>query len=416
LKILVVSQYFWPETFIINDLVRALARQGHELVVATGKPNYPEGYVYEGYRSAGVVREEFVEGVELLRIPLRPRKTGGGLNLICNYLSFVFSGVLRLPWLLRGRHFDAILVFAPSPITAALPAILLKYLKRGYLAIWVQDLWPESLAATGFVKGPVLLGAVGRLVQWIYACSDMLLLQSEAFRAPVAQYASKTKAVYYPNPVDPIFFRDDMVASLPVALDSLMQSYFCVVFAGNLGNAQSLDSIVDAAKLLADKKRIRLLLVGTGSRLEWLQQQVAIHALDNVVLAGRFPSEVMPALFRRADALLVSLAPDEIFSKTVPSKIQSYLAAGRPIIAALNGEGARVVRQAGAGLTCPAGDSRALADAICEMFELSPDQRQIMGEAGRAFAREHFEIDQLASRLVTLLRQEIDSSHKAGKQ
>ncbi len=412
MKILIVSQYFWPETFIINDLVKALAQQGHQIVVATGKPNYPEGHIYDGYSRSGTQREEFIPGVEVVRVPLRPRKGGGGFNLICNYLSFVFSGMLRFPWLLRGHRFDTILVFTPSPITAALPAILLKYLMPSHLAVWVQDIWPESLAATGFVRNTVALRWVGCLVRWIYARSDTLLVQSEAFLVPVMRYAPRDKIVYYPNAVDTVFFQEESSEPLPVVLESVMKSHFCVVFAGNLGSAQALEGIVEAAKILSAWPQVRFLLVGVGSRLDWLQQQVLACGLDNIVLAGRYPVSVMPELFKRADALLVTLNSDEIFSQTVPSKIQAYLAAGRPIIAALNGEGARVVKQAGAGLTCPAEDAPALASAVREMFELSPFQRESMGAAGRAYALEHFEINRQARRLVTILQQRIDLSKK----
>ena len=151
MRVLIVSQYFWPESFIINQVAATLATQGHQLVVLTGKPNYPEGEIYQGYQQKGILHEK-MDNVEVIRVPLKPRKSGGAKALLLNYLSFIWSGLVRFPFLVRGRQFDTILVFAPSPITSAIPAILLKYLKRVHLAIWVQDLWPESLSATGFIK------------------------------------------------------------------------------------------------------------------------------------------------------------------------------------------------------------------------------------------------------------------------
>lgn len=410
MKLLIVSQYFWPEIFIINDLARTLAQQGHELVVVTGKPNYPEGAVYAGYQRSGIQRERFADGIELIRVPLRPRGSGGALNLLLNYASFVASGLLSLPWLLRGRTFDAVLVFAPSPITAAIPAVLLKYLKRSHLALWIQDLWPESLMATGFVKNRLALRGVGQLVRWIYARSDTLLVQSQAFVAPVVRYASADKVVYYPNSVDQVFFQDQPHEPLPEALESMMGAHFCVVFAGNLGTVQALESILEAAKLLADLPAVKLLLVGAGSRLEWLQRQIAAARLDNLLLAGRYPVAVMPALFKRASALLVTLKDDEIFAQTIPSKVQAYLAAGRPLVAALNGEGARVVEQARAGLTCAAGDAAALADCIRRLHALPQGELEHMGRAGRAYALEHFEMSRQATRLVEILQQRISTA------
>src|SRR5690606_35577400 len=248
-----------------------LDEQGHEVIVATGKPNYPDGKVFDGYRAGGTQRERFLGRIEVLRVPLWPRGQGGAKNLILNYLSFVFSGLLYLPWMLRGREFDAILVFAPSPVTQVIPAILLKWLKRAKLALWVQDLWPESLSATGFVRNPYLLRAVGWMVHGIYKCCDTLLVQSRAFVEPVAQYADRAKIQYYPNSMD--ISSPKAGVSMPNELLELLEQHFCVVFAGNLGTAQALETIVQAAIHLRDDPHIRLVLVGSGSRLAWLKAQ-----------------------------------------------------------------------------------------------------------------------------------------------
>ena len=400
-RILILSQYFWPESFIINDIVRTLDAQGHEVVVATGKPNYPDGKVFEGYRAAGTQRERYLGRVEVLRVPLWPRGQGGAKNLILNYLSFVFSGLLCLPWMLRGRQFDAILVFAPSPITQAIPAILLKWLKKAKLALWVQDLWPESLSATGFVRNPYLLRAVGWMVRAIYRPCDTLLVQSRAFVEPVAQYADRAKIQYYPNSMD--VSSSKAVVPVPGELLELLEQHFCVVFAGNLGTAQALDTLVQAAVHLRDEPRIRLVLVGSGSRLAWLKAQQQALGLDNLVLPGRFPMEAMPQIFERASALLVSLNDEPAFAQTIPSKIQAYLAAGRPILACMNGEGARVVCEARAGLASPAEHVDALVRNIRQFQSMSLLQREQMGRAGRDYFDRNFEMRSQVKRLVEML-------------
>lgn len=401
MKILVVSQYFWPEGFIINDIVRMLDELGHEVVVATGKPNYPDGKIFDGYCAKGTMRERFLGEIEVLRVPLWPRGEGGAKNLILNYLSFVLAGLMLLPWMLRKREFDAILVFAPSPILQAIPSIPLKWLKKAKLALWVQDLWPESLAATGFVKKPCLLKVVGWLVRVIYRCCDTLLVQSHAFIEPVSRYADRQKIVYYPNSVD---VRPPVVAvSIPEELKELLDTHFCVVFAGNLGTAQSLDTLVQAAENLRDDPQIRLVLIGSGSRLSWLKSQQHALGLDNLILAGRFPAEAMPQIFERSSALLVSLNDDEAFAQTIPSKIQAYLAAGRPIIASINGEGARVVSDAGAGLVSPAKDMPALVANIRHLKELDPAERSEMGFAARRYFDEHFDMRRQVKILAELL-------------
>lgn len=402
MKLLIVSQYFWPETFIINDLARTLSEQGHELVVVTGKPNYPEGSVYDGYQHFGVQREQFAGSIEVVRVPLWPRGNGGARNLILNYLSFVFSGLVFFPWLLRKREFDAILVFAPSPITQAIPAILLKWLKKTHLAVWVQDLWPESLAATGFIRHPNLLKAVGYLVRGIYAGCDTLLVQSRAFVEPVARYTRREKIIYYPNSMD-VQAPAKAVERISPELAGELEQHFSVVFAGNLGTAQAVETLLDAAIRLKHDADIRLVLVGSGSRLAWLQAQKQAHQLDNLLLPGRFPVEAMPQIFERADVLLVSLRDEEIFAQTIPSKIQAYLAAGRPVIASLRGEGARVLMEAGAGRACEPDDPAALAALIRTMKGLPATELQTMGRAGKAYFHEHFEMSNQVTRLVEIL-------------
>ncbi|MGE6992000.1 glycosyltransferase family 4 protein [Pseudomonas sp. NPDC047961] len=403
MRILVLSQYFWPESFIINDIVLTLHEQGHEVVVATGKPNYPGGKLFEGYRLWGTQREHHQGKVEVFRVPLWPRGEGGTRHLVFNYLSFVLSGLLFLPWMLRSREFDAILVFAPSPVLQAIPAIPLKWIKRAKLALWVQDLWPESLAATGFVKCPHVLRMVGWVVKGIYRCCDKLLVQSQAFFVPVARYAPKEKIYYFPNSIKDEGIIDETPA-VPLELIEVLSNYFCIVFAGNLGTAQGLDTVVQAAIELRDEPDLRLVLVGSGSRLAWLQSQKRSLGLDNLILPGRFPMHAMPYIFERSSVLLVTLSDQEIFSQTVPSKIQAYLAAGKPILASLNGEGARVVLEAGAGLASPAEHVHELVKNIRAFRSMSRLQREQMGRAGRNYFERKFEMRSQVKRLVEMLQ------------
>lgn len=403
MKLLVVSQYFWPENFIVSDFVHKLAERGHEVTVATGKPNYPDGKVFAGYSAGGIVRERYMDKVDVVRVPIWPRRGGGGFNLAMNYLSFVFFGLLCFPWLLRSRSFDAIFVFAPSPITQVIPAILLKWLKRAHLAVWVQDMWPESLAATGFIRNGWLLKTIRLLVRWIYANSDTLLLQSKAFHEPVAEYAARGKLIYFPNSIDPDL-PEGLADALPAELSNSLGQKFCVVFAGNIGKAQAVETLVQAAVLLQDQPEVCLVVVGSGSMLDWVRSQKALLKLDNLVLPGRFPAGSMPELFGKASALLVTLKSGGVLAHTVPSKIQAYLAAGRPIVAALQGEGGKVVAEAGAGMVCEPENPQALADCIRSMHALAPFERAAMGRSGRAYFDEHFDMNRQVVRLVEILQ------------
>lgn len=431
MRLLVVTQYFWPETFIINDLVRKLEGMQLDVVVVTGKPNYPDGELFPGYKKSGIQHETFGSNVDVWRVPLHPRGRGGAWNLLRNYLSFVWSGVFRFPYLLRAYEFDAILVYAPSPITAVVPAIALKLQKRAHLALWVQDLWPDSLAATGFVRNALLLRIAGWLVRCLYACCDTLLVPSHAFMKHVAKYASMGKITYYPNSIDfncePNYSsaRDEngelsdseckSVGGLPDHLREILDDQFCIVFAGNVGKAQAIESLVEAALLLQDRTEVKIIVVGSGSMLDWLRERKETLRLNNLVLTGRYPMSVMPELFHRAKGLLVSLKDEEIFSCTIPSKVQAYLASGRPVVAALNGEGARVIREANAGLICAAEDSEGLAGCILSLYEMTEEQRRLMGESGRAYFHKHFEMNQQAKRLIAILQDRIYASRSSAE-
>lgn len=402
MRILVVSQYFWPESFIINDLVRNLTAQGHIVKILTGKPNYPDGAVFEGYSAAGYSEEDFESKARVCRAPLRPRGASGAKNLLFNYLSFIVNGLKFYPAAVKGETYDAIFVFAPSPITSVIPAIYLKWKLNSHLAVWVQDLWPESLSATGFIKNKFALRVVGWMVKGIYAFVDTLLVQSRAFRQPVARYADPVKIVYYPNSYQ------DVPASLqetqiPAPLLAELDNHFCLVFAGNLGTAQSVETLVEVADKIRHLHGLRIVLVGSGSMLRWIESQKQSRNLDNLLLAGRFSATEMPHFFSRAAGLLVTLKQDEAFSYTIPSKVQAYLAAGRPIIAALDGEGASVIQEARAGLTSPAQDAAGMAGCIEQLFNMSPDERESLGAAGRAYYLEHFEMERQSQRLVEIL-------------
>ncbi len=387
MKLLIVSQYFHPESFRITALCQDLAERGHSITVLTGQPNYPSGKIAEGYR-AWSFRREVLGNVEIVRIPLYPRKNGSGIHLTLNYLSFVVSGLLFGPWMLRGRRFDAVFVYAISPLLQALPAIGLKWIKRAKLVVWVQDLWPEALEATGFVKNRALLAATAAIVKLIYRLSDSVLVQSDGFVEPVARLCARKKIRVFPNSAEAVFLRDGLSDPCPI---SGLDDGFNVVFAGNLGTVQALPTVLDAAQLLREHADLRIYLVGTGALAEHLRDEIARRDLSNVIMVGHFPIDQMPAILSRASALLVTLKDVALGHYTVPSKLQAYLAVGRPIIAALNGEGARVVDAARAGLSCPSENATMLAERILTLYRMTSQERDALGRNGKAFFREHYD-------------------------
>lgn len=408
MRTLIISQYYWPEDFRINDIARTLQEKGVVVEVLTGKPNYPQGAIFSGYRAWGCQRETY-QGININRIPLLARG-GGGWRLALNYLSFVVSGLIFAPWMLRKKKFDVIFVYAPSPVLQAIPAIFLGWLKGCPVVLWVQDLWPESLSATGHVRNQTVLRLVEGVVRFIYRHTDLLLVQSRAFEEPVRILASNTPITYYPNSVDEAFCIPSTVAVPDI---QGLGDGFSVMFAGNIGAAQAVEVIIEAASILKGYADIHFVVLGEGSCWEWMQNEVNRRELNNVHLPGRFPVETMPGFMQRASALLVTLADRKIFGATIPSKVQAYLAAGRPILACLNGEGANLVTAAGAGLAVPAENARALADAVLHLYRMPEQEREAMGQRGRLYYQQHFAHDMLIDQLIGHLQSVGDYKEKS---
>ncbi len=394
MKLLIVSQYFWPENFRINDLATELVSRGHAVTVLTGQPNYPSGRTFPGYRWHSV-RQESWGGVRIIRCPLVPRGNGGGIRLAINYLSFALSASLVGTFALKDK-FDAIFVYEPSPITVALPALLLGKLRQSPVLLWVLDLWPESVAATGAVRSRLVLQLIGKLVSFIYARCDRILVQSRGFIEHVLNRGARPESVrYFPSWAEAVFTKPpDMKAPFQLPLG------FTVVFAGNIGAAQGFAAVLDAAEQTRDRKDIHWVLVGDGRLAEWVRVEIQRRQLqDTVHMPGSFPLESMPALFAQADALLVTLKQEPIFASTIPAKIQSYLACGRPIIGMLDGEGAAVLIASGAALVGPAEDAASLARNVLALNNMSPACRNAMGALGHRYYLDHFERNRLVTEL-----------------
>lgn len=402
MRLLVVTQYFWPENFRINDLVAELVRRGHQVTVLTGLPNYPDGQVFSRFREDPKQYARY-EGAEVVRVPMMARGAGA-LRLILNYLSFAACASVLGPWRLRRRSFDAVFVYEPSPITVGIPAVVMRAVKRAPMAFWVQDLWPETLEAIGFVRSPLILRAVGRLVSFVYKRCDVILAQSHSFIPQIRKYApANSRVEYFPGWAESLF---DMGQAVPADEVPVKLGSFNVMFAGNIGAAQDFPAILAAAEALKEHTHIRWLIVGDGRMGDWVAEEIKRRGLqDCVLLLGRYPVERMPSFFKHAQALLVSLKDEPIFSMTIPSKLQSYLAAGIPVVAMLNGEGSDVVRSSGAGLVCAAGDYKGLAAAVLQMAHMSEQERGAMGRKGFAVSAREFDRATLINRLENWIAQ-----------
>ena len=397
MKILLISQYFYPENFKINDLIFSLKERGHQITVITGKPNYSKTHFFDGY---GWKSDDFeiVNEIPVHRANLFSRRNGGALRLFLNYFSFAFLASLKLKKI-KGS-FDAIFVYEPSPITVGIPAIFAKKRFKAPIYFWAQDLWPESLVAAGGVKNKLILGFFNSLTKWIYNHSKKVLIQSNGFREYILnQGIPNDKIIFYPNPTEGFYMPLQDVKEYK---EFFQKEYFNIIFAGNIGEAQSFLTIIDAINNIKQLP-IKVIILGDGRYKETAIGLIKEKGLESHFnFLGSFPPTEMPKFFSHADALLVSLKKDKIFSLTIPAKIQSYLACGKPIIASIDGEGAKIVSDAKCGLTSPAEDSTALSKIIKELMALDKSMLDQMGNNGRIYYEKEFDRDYLLEKLEVI--------------
>lgn len=403
MRLLIITQYFWPENLRINDLTTELVNRGHEITVLTGVPNYPSGSIFPEFQSS---RESFLtfNGEKIIRVPIVPRGNNT-IQLFVNYLSFIITASTIGLFRLRRQRFDAVFVFQPSPVTVCLPAVLYRYLMKVPVVFWVLDLWPETLKAIGIVRSKKILRLIGYLVSFIYNRNDLILGQSKSFLPNIKKYCKHDNIRYFPGWAESVI-SEGMNKSQPIASDD---DIFNVTFTGNIGESQDFPAILDAAERLKNDKMIRWTIVGDGRMFEWVKDQVEKRGLaDNVALEGRHPIEKMPYFFNRADVLLVSLKDEPIFSYTIPGKLQTYLKAGKPILGMLNGEGADLIRDNNCGIACNAGDSKGLVNAVRKLSQMSIEKKRVMGDMGLKLAKTEFDRAKLIDQLESWLQQLAD--------
>lgn len=400
MKILIVTQYFFPETFKSTDLAFELQRRGHEVTVLTGIPNYPEGEIYEGY-GYNKNREQLINGVKIIRSLLLPRGKGGGIRLFINYYSFAFFASLKARKLAKKQKYDAVIVHEPSPITQFYPALQVKRIQNTPIYFWVMDLWPESLEIAGGVKNKFVLNYYEKVVKKFYAASDKILITSKGFRKSIeAKGDFGDKIEYFPNWAEDSISDGDLTHKI-----SDLPEGFKLMFAGNIGEAQDLDTIMEAALMLKSEQNIKIILVGEGRKMPFVQEFIQKHQLqDRVYTVGRFPVEAMAAFFEKADVLLVSLKDNPIFNLTVPAKVQAYMSSGKPILAMLNGEGAETITEAKCGFTVPASNAKLLAETILKASKMESNDIEKMGLLGKQYYKENFTMSECISNLERILK------------
>ncbi|MGA2842391.1 MAG: glycosyltransferase family 4 protein [Steroidobacteraceae bacterium] len=399
MRILIISQYFHPESFRVNQLATALKERGHEVVVLTGQPNYPSGRFFLGYRFVGPLSERY-EGMNVIRVPLIPRGRGRSWQLALNYISFVFFATLFGLPRLRGR-FDACIAFSPSPIMNAAPAIVYRFFCKTPVALWLQDLWPETFFAITKSRNRFLQVLLSVLVRWTYRHVDQIWMQTPGFSESVRAHGGHdVTTAYVPNWAEDLYDCDQWDA---IVADALPPN--SLVFAGNLGRAQGLETLIETADLARfTTPAPHWIIVGEGSVREWLADQIRVRGLGaHITLLPRRPAQEMPRILKAAAAVLVTSDDDPVFSLTVPSRIQSALASGRPIIAALSGNAARVIADARCGLLCPPRDAKGLAQIVKSLIEMPQDERETLGRSGHAYYKANFTQSRVVRQIEDLL-------------
>jgi colanic acid biosynthesis glycosyl transferase WcaI len=403
MKILIITQYFWPENFRINDLVEEMVLYGHEVTILTGLPSYPRGEVFSDFLKRPNEFNEY-KSSKIVRVPIISRGKSK-LKLALNYVSYVISSIIIGSWKLKGAQFDVIFVYEPSPITVGLSAVWFKKLKNAPVIFWTLDLWPESLIAVGIVKSKILLSFIGKIVSFIYNRCDLILAQSYSFINQINKYCKDDIRIeYFPS------WSEELAPSSEIAPEvEFNSSTFNILFTGNIGEAQDFPSIIDAAEFLRNDN-VRWIIVGDGRKYDWLKNEIIHRDLKSqVILLGELPIERMTSFYNHSQALLVSLKQDYFLSLVIPGKVQSYLMSGLPILGMVEGETEQVINKSGCGYCCKPGNGRALANIVKQMMSTSISDRSLMGDMGRSYSVQEFDRKTLLKKLESWMIEYADN-------
>lgn len=400
-RVVLLTQWCDPEpTFKGLAFARELRSLGFEVEVVTGFPNYPGGEVYPGYRIR-MIQREIIDGVQVTRLPLYPSHDGSAVRRIANYASFAASSLFYGLFMLKRP--DVIYAYHP-PLTVGVTAALLRILRRIPVVYDIQDMWPDTLRATGMLNNERALGIVSRVCQWAYSKVDHIVVLSPGFRRLLIERGVPG------GKIDVIYNWCDEAALQSAAPDALNAAFqadgrFRIVFAGNMGKAQALGTVIEAAELLAKQRpEITFVLVGSGIEVENLKRMVAAKNLDNISFIPRVPMNEVGAILGAADALLVHLKDDPLFAITVPSKTQAYMAIGKPLLMAVRGDAAELVERASCGVSALPENPQSLADAALRLADLSAAERSAMAANSRRFYETELSLSVGAKRFASHFR------------
>ena len=393
MRLCIFTNHFFPEEFKVNDIAFDLAKRGHKVVVVTAIPDYPKKRMFRNQYSLFKKRKEIIDGVTIVRLPIIPRYNGAAVFLLLNYVSYFFTSYIFTYFHSFFHKYDGIFVHETSPFFIGLAAVHLKRRQNIPLIVWTLDLWPESLSAAGKIKNTFLLSPFEKMVKYVYNSCDKILIGSQGFEQSICAKGSyQEKCVYFPN------WAEDTESMSRTLMDTSIYPFshfskndFVFLFAGNLGVAQNLSFILNAASQVRHLKQIRFVFIGDGrcrnDILEFIQKN---NLVETVFAPGRFPLSMMPLLMQRANVLMVSLKDDPIFNLTVPAKVQFYMSQGKPILAMLNGDTAKLIEEAMCGFSVAVNKLTDLVEAIMRYSIMPEKDLNKMGLNGQMYYAEHF--------------------------
>ena len=382
MNVLILSQFYYPEPIPKpHELAESLQQRGHNVTVVTGFPNYPTGNFYPGYKvRPWSVQKETLNGVRVIRLPLYPDHSWSTWGRLLNYGSFAVVASLLAPFMV-GKV-DVAYVWHP-PLSVGVPSVILKWFRRIPFIYGVHDIWPESAVAVGMLKDNWLVALLRKLERFVYARADVVGVVSSGFIEDIeSKNVARSKIHLLPDWADESVYYP-MSYDVELAKTNGMHGKFNIVFGGQLGIAQGLNTVIEAAELLKDDKDIQVVFVGDGVEKTSLEADVQARGLTNVRFLGRVTPDEIRAIYGVADVLLGHLNPGFFASLSVPGKTYAYLACGKPILMAMDGSAASLIETTGAGISCPPGDPESMAEAVRKLKAMPDEQLAIMGAAGR---------------------------------
>ena len=398
MKILIVSQYFWPEEFRVNDIVKHLSKKGYEIDVITGIPNYPDIKVYNEFKENRAKYDNFF-GANIIRLPIFLRGNASPFRLFLNYLSFVLSGIFIGTYKIHKKKYDIIFTFATSPITVAIPGIFYSFVKNANHVLWVLDIWPDILQELKIIKNKFIIAILRKIVNFIYNNVDVILAQSKGFKTVISENVKdKSKVFYFPawsENLSEYDKNDDILLEL-----NKYKNKFNIVFTGNIGEAQNFENLIAAAEITKDVKNLQWLIIGTGRKVSEYSELIKKKNIKNFTFIGHRPVSQIKLFHNLASVLLISLAGHKFLSTTIPGKFQTYLGSNKFILGFLKGSAAELIEESRTGIVVNPNSPKELADTVIHLKK-NPKilLEAILNNFGKKFLEEKFNKELLLLKL-----------------